>query len=79
MSEKAEQRQPVDETGGPKTGTGKTPQAKGREKARNETPDKGDATGSAKAGLKTREDRLADALRANLRRRKNAAKARDSE
>ena len=79
MSEKEEQRQPVGETVGLKTGAGKAPQTKEREKARNETPDKGGSTGSVKAGSKTREDRLADALRANLRRRKSAAKARDSQ
>lgn len=32
-----------------------------------------------KAGAKSREDRLAEALRANLRRRKSAAKSRDAD
>ncbi|WP_417708325.1 hypothetical protein [Roseibium aggregatum] len=32
-----------------------------------------------KAGAKSREDRLAEALRANLRRRKSAAKTRDAD
>jgi|GEM_PF-6234909 len=79
MSKKEERRQPVGETGDPKAGTGKTPRAKGQLAQWNESPDKGSATGTAKAGSKNREDRLADALRANLRRRKSAAKARDSE
>ncbi len=34
---------------------------------------------SDKAGTKSREDRLAEALRANLRRRKSAAKTRDTD
>ncbi len=34
---------------------------------------------SDKAGAKSREDRLAEALRANLRRRKSAAKTRDAD
>ena len=35
--------------------------------------------GDGKAPSKSREDRLAEALRANLRRRKSAAKSRDKD
>jgi hypothetical protein len=42
------------------------------DKKRNEKP-------ADKAAAKTREDRLAEALRANLRRRKSAARTRDAD
>jgi hypothetical protein len=82
-ADKKEQRQPVGDRAAPKESARKEVLDQGLETGRDKAPGTGAGraagAGGAKSASKSREDRLAEALRANLRRRKSAAKARDSD